>query len=229
MLPGARCAAIVLDGVEVEQVLARPPDGRADRLLLDVHVKGVQEQTEGGTVDRFNEPNALFDRIEEAGLVAVDDLKCEANAVFGRVCGRGAQILHGAIELLLFLSGIGQPQTPGCITDPTSDQIGVYAHSSINPEAQQRLPALMRFRVGDNKVARLALISRDNRGQPSPVQRGRGRGFVECSGGYIDDFDAAKAQFMRFFDRGNVVMPDSVGPHQRAHTQFHGLALLLPQ
>lgn len=63
-LHGAQDAAVVFDGVDVVELWTHARNGRRDQFLVDVHVKGIQQQTKGGVPDRFHKAHAII-----AGLI----------------------------------------------------------------------------------------------------------------------------------------------------------------
>ena len=60
--------------MEMKQIVPGLPDTRQDVRFLDIHVEGVQQQTEIIQSDRVYQPEARRHRIDQIGLVAVDRL-----------------------------------------------------------------------------------------------------------------------------------------------------------
>ena len=61
----------------MKQAVTGQPDRCADASLLDIHVKGVEQETERWVIDCTNQFHRLLDGVEQARLEAIEWLDGE--------------------------------------------------------------------------------------------------------------------------------------------------------
>ena len=107
---GARRAAVVLAGVDLQQPVADEPDGVAERLLVDVHVERVEQHADVVRADAVEQLEHLLGGVDEVGLEAVERLDREPDAALGGVVGDRLDALDRERALLLALGRLEHPR-----------------------------------------------------------------------------------------------------------------------
>src|SRR6266852_9613426 len=88
-----RSAAVAATGVKVGQVSFAKPDRRGGIVLLDVHVKGVEQYAKSRRGDSVDHLHHLFGRVYEARLESVEWLEGERHTLLAGVVGEEGVML----------------------------------------------------------------------------------------------------------------------------------------
>ena len=99
-------AAIVLARVQVPQPRAGGTQRVADRLLLDVHVEGVEQQPARRVPDAIDHRDGLGRQVQHARLEAVQRLDAEHDAVVGGVHRQLLQLRDEQVGVLRALVAV---------------------------------------------------------------------------------------------------------------------------
>ena len=82
-----RRSAIVGAGVKFYDTASGAPDRRRNILLFDIHVKGIEQETDILRADVVDHFNSLVDCIDEIGLKSVERFDRELDRTLGSIRG----------------------------------------------------------------------------------------------------------------------------------------------